>query len=245
MAAQYGIIGYPLTHTFSPGYFNEKFRAENIDAAYHTFPLHRIEDITGLLRDNPGLNGLNVTIPYKKAIIPFLDVLDAGAQHIMAVNCIDIRNGIKKGYNTDAIGFRDSLKPLLQPHHTHALVLGTGGASLAVKWALYELGIQTQSVSRTGGHGLYAYADLDKDIMEQHTLVVNTTPLGMSPNTGAYPNLPYHLLTSRHLLYDLVYNPAETLFLQKGKEQGAIIKNGLEMLYLQAEAGWKIWQGQC
>lgn len=238
---QYGLIGYPLAHSFSPGYFAEKFQRENIDAEYTAFPLPAIEDFPRLLSMRPGIRGLNVTIPYKQAVIPYLADTDEVAKAIGAVNCIDIRSGIAKGYNTDVLGFEQSLVPLLQPQHTHALVLGTGGASLAVCYVLKKLGISFQNVSRNKKPGVLSYNDLTEEIIFMHPLIINTTPLGMQPHTDECPALPYNAISSNHLLYDLIYNPAETRFLSLGKAQGAAIKNGLEMLHLQAEASWHIW----
>jgi shikimate dehydrogenase len=240
----YGLIGFPLSHSFSKGFFQEKFEKENITGCrYENFPIPGISQFTALLEQYPALNGLNVTIPYKEAVIPFLDGLSKAAAQIGAVNCIHIKNGKKKGYNTDVIGFTQSLQPLLQPYHTRALVLGTGGAAKAVMYALQELGIGYTVVSRQVGptDGSMPYYLLDQAIMKQHTLIINTTPLGMYPKTDSYPDIPYQHIGSRHLLYDLVYNPAETLFLQKGAAQGAVTKNGHEMLILQAEASWQIW----
>ena len=238
----YGLIGFPLSHSFSKGFFQEKFEKENItNCRYENFPIPGISQFTTLLEQHPELNGINVTIPYKEAVIPFLDELSKAAAQIGAVNCIHIKDGKRKGYNTDVIGFTRSLQPLLQSHHTHALVLGTGGAAKAVMYALEELGISYTVVSRQAANGAIAYASLDQAAMETHTLIINTTPLGMYPKVDTFPGIPYQYITSRHLLYDLVYNPAETSFLQKGAAQGAVIKNGHEMLILQAEASWQIW----
>ncbi|MFY0253751.1 shikimate dehydrogenase family protein [Chitinophaga sp. 30R24] len=238
----YGLIGYPLSHSFSKGFFKEKFEKENIAGClYENFPIPAITELPNLLAQQPQLQGLNVTIPYKEAVIPYLDELSKAAAQIGAVNCIQIENGRKKGYNTDVIGFSKSLQPLLQPQHTHALVLGTGGAAKAIMYALQQLGIAYTVVSRKAGNGAVPYESLTQSVMEQHTLIVNTTPLGMYPQVDTLPEIPYQHLTSRHLLYDLVYNPAETAFLQKGAAQGAAVKNGHEMLILQAEASWEIW----
>lgn len=238
--AAYGLIGYSLTHSFSPAYFTKKFREEHIDATYTGFPLHNIKEFPALLQKHPGLQGLNVTIPYKETVIPYLDELDDVAAEIQAVNCIILKNGIKKGYNTDAIGFEQSLVPLLQSYHKHALILGTGGASMAVAYVLKKLGISFQKVSSTK-ENLLNYNELTTNILQQHTLIINTTPLGMFPHTDTFPSILYEALTQRHLLYDLIYNPAETKFLTLGRQQGATIKNGFEMLQLQAEASWRIW----
>lgn len=238
----FGLIGYPLSHSFSKGFFAEKFREDGIrDCIYENFPLERISQFPSLLEQQPDLRGLNVTIPYKEAVLPFLDELSPAAEQIRAVNCIQFREGKKIGFNTDVTGFKRSLQPLLKPHHTHALVLGTGGAAKAVMFVLEELNIPYTVVSRNAQTGLITYDELDKDNMELHTIIINTSPLGMYPQTDAAPALPYEFITKHHLLYDLIYNPAQTLFLQKGEARGAAIKNGHEMLVLQAEASWEIW----
>lgn len=237
----YGIIGYPLTQSFSPAYFKEKFRQLGLTEVYRTFPLESIEALPGILQ-LPGLHGFNVTMPYKQAIIPYLDELDETAAAIGAVNTVRIRNGKLKGFNTDTLGFTETLKPLLQAHHRNALVLGTGGAARAVLYSLRQLGISYIRVSRTPAAGDLTYAGLDAAVMAVHHLVINTTPLGMVPDTGRYPHIPYDMLTSRHLAYDLIYKPAETLFLKKAAAQGAGVKNGYDMLIGQAEAAWHIWQ---
>lgn len=242
MPAVYGIIGYPLTHSFSAGYFTKKFADNGINAAYSTFPLERISDFPALLQKQPGLRGLNVTIPYKESVMAYLDALDNGAKAIGAVNCISFQHSIKKGYNTDVIGFIESLRPLLKAHHRQALILGTGGASKAVAYALHNDGIEYISVSRAkSADDVITYNMLTPEIVGEHTLIINTTPLGMQPNVDTYPPIPYNAITPHHLVYDVVYTPEETKFLSLAKEQGATIKNGLEMFYLQAEASWKIW----
>ena len=238
----YGLIGYPLSHSFSKGFFAEKFTRENIkDCIYEAFPLATIGELTQLIDSQPDLNGLNVTIPYKQAVIPFLDELSPAAAQIKAVNCIRFLDGVKTGFNTDAIGFKRSLEPLLQSHHTNALVLGTGGAAKAVQYVLGGLDIPYKLVSRTAAHGAVTYDQLDAAVMEENTIIINTTPIGMFPNTEEAPEIPYQYLTSQHLLYDLIYNPATTAFLQRGQDMGTAIKNGHEMLVLQAEASWEIW----
>jgi len=239
MTAQYGLIGYPLSHSFSPAYFNAKFAKHGIDARYDTYAIESVSLLSELLQEHPHLKGLNVTIPYKEQVLPLLTDIDVAAREIGAVNCISIQDGKLKGYNTDHMGFAESLQPLLQPQHTHALILGAGGAAKAVMYALRQLGIEYKIVSRTGGD--MQYADLDEEVMNKYKLIINTTPLGMHPAIDAAPEIPYQFIDSNHLLYDLVYNPEETLFLQKGKQQGATIKNGYEMLILQAEASWQIW----
>jgi shikimate dehydrogenase len=238
----YGIIGYPLSQTFSPDYFNAKFERLGLKDSYHKFPLATIDELKAVLQSHPELKGLNVTIPYKEAVIPFLDELHDTAQEIGAVNTVKIRDGKLKGYNTDVTGFRDSLQPLLQPQHRQALILGTGGASKAVAYALQQLHVAYRFVSRTPAAGEFSYAMLDRKTIEEHLLIVNTTPLGMTPDMDNAPAIPYEYLGPSHLLYDLIYNPAETLFLQRGKVQGAAIKNGYDMLIGQAEAAWNIWQ---
>ncbi|ASZ11368.1 shikimate dehydrogenase [Chitinophaga pendula] len=241
----YGLIGYPLGHSFSKGFFADKFAREGISGCvYENFPLADISAFPALLADQPALCGLNVTIPHKEVVIPYLDELSDAARHIGAVNCIKITEGRKTGYNTDVIGFSRSLTPLLQPHHTQALVLGTGGAAKAVLYALQQLSIGYTVVSRQAGNHTIDYTAVDAALLETHTLIINTTPLGMYPKVETAPELPYAALGSRHLLYDLVYNPAMTRFLEYGAAQGAATKNGHEMLVLQAEASWEIWNRQ-
>ena len=243
---QFGLIGYPLSHSFSKGYFAEKFAKENIvDCKYDVFPLEKIEDFVELCNDKKNLIGLNVTIPYKEKIIPFLDELDETAANIGAVNTIKFSNGKKIGYNSDAYGFEMSLKPFLKPYHKQALILGTGGASKAVEYVLRKLGISFQYVSRTKSEKTISYEELLTNYdLRLTTLIINTTPIGMYPNIDTAPDIPYKVITDKHLLYDLIYNPEETLFLKKGKQRGAGTKNGLEMLYLQAERSWQIWNSQ-
>ena len=243
---KYGLIGYPLKHSFSIGYFNEKFKAEDIDAEYVNFEIPRIEDFKKIIEENPNLCGLNVTIPYKEQVIPYLDELDKDTAKIGAVNVIKIirQKGKAKlvGYNSDIIGFTQSIQPLLQPHHKHALLLGTGGASKAVYHGLANLGIESTFVSRTKKDATFlTYEELTPEIMQEYTIIVNCTPVGMYPKVDFCPDIPYDLLTPNHLLYDLLYNPNETLFMKKGEAKGAVTKNGLEMLLLQAFAAWEIW----
>lgn len=238
----YGLIGYPLSHSFSKGFFAEKFAREHIQhCMYESFPIPAIEELPALIAQQPDLQGLNVTIPYKQAVMAYLDELSPAATQIKAVNCIHFKDGKKIGYNTDAIGFRRSLEPLLKPHHNKALILGTGGAAKAVQYVLESLNIPYSSVSRQASAETISYEQLDAATMAAHTLIINTTPLGMYPNVDAAPALPYEQLTDRHLLYDLIYNPAMTAFLQQGADRGAGVKNGHEMLILQAEASWEIW----
>lgn len=238
----FGIIGYPLQQTFSPGYFSEKFRQLGLSETYQAFPLSAIEELSALLQRYPELRGLNVTIPYKQAVIPFLDELDDTAALIGAVNTIRIAGGKLKGFNTDAIGFYDTLQPLLQEQHTQALVLGTGGAAKAIAYALAKSGISYRFVSRNAGDNIMSYSELTPELTAGYKLIVNTTPLGMAPDVHHCPDIPYAALTAEHLLYDIIYNPPETLFLHKGKALGASTKNGYDMLTGQADAAWKIWQ---
>lgn len=242
----YGLIGYPLSHSFSKKYFTEKFEREGItNCFYELFPLESIELFLQLLQSYPNLRGLNVTIPYKEAVIGYLNKLDEGARAIGAVNCIKIEHGFSYGYNTDAYGFERSLEEFLSAHHAQpaqALVLGTGGASKAVAFVLKKFHIPFKFVSREPGKGDLTYESLTS--LEEYPLIVNTTPLGMSPHFDSLPDIPYHCLGSQHLLYDLVYNPAETAFLKKGAAQGAATQNGLPMLYYQAERAWEIWNQQ-
>ena len=233
----YGIIGYPLHHSFSAKYFSEKFEREGIEAEYSLYPIG-MEDLRLKIEDLfHRLDGMNVTMPYKQTIIPYLDRLDETAEAVGAVNVVHKR----VGYNTDCIGFMESIKPLLRDSDRKALVLGTGGASKAVCYGLKQLGIATTLVSRTPKDGMIGYSDLTEGLMAEHTIIVNCTPLGMVPDTESYPPIPYELISAQHLLFDCIYNPEETLFLRKGKAQGAIIQNGIEMLYGQAKAAWKIW----
>lgn len=242
---KYGLIGYPLGHSFSQNFFNEKFANEGIDATYQNFEIPTIDQIKEILVSTPELKAFNVTIPYKEQIIPYLSELSDEAKEIGAVNVVKVvRNGSKitlKGYNSDVIGFRNSLQPLLESHHKKALVLGTGGASKAVIQALKSLKIEYLQVSRTQKEGMVTYGQITPEMMDEYKLIVNCTPLGMYPNINNCPTLPYAAMDSKTLLYDLIYNPDETLFLSKGKEYGAQTKNGLEMLLLQAYASWEFW----
>ena len=244
----YGLIGYPLTHSFSQNYFNQKFRNENIDAEYVNFEIPDIGDLMEVISENPNLHGLNVTIPYKEQVIPYLDEIDEDAAQIGAVNVIKfIRNKnsvIFKGYNSDIIGFCDSIAPLLTPNRNKALILGTGGAAKAVYHGLKKLGVEPIYVSRNKQEGMLTYGELTNDIMAEYKVIVNTTPLGMYPRMDECPNIPYQCLTTEHLCYDLLYNPDVTLFMKRAEENGAEVKNGLEMLLLQAFAGWNIWNSK-
>lgn len=243
--AIYGIIGRPLTHSFSPTYFNQKFEAENINAKYLRFELPDISDLMEVVSEYPTLSGLNVTIPYKQQVIPYMDDMDENARAIGAVNVIKIirsKGDLKfKGYNSDAPAFADTLRPLLTPARTKALILGTGGAAKAVRQGLINLGIEPQYVSRKAGDGVITYADLTPEVMASHNIIVNCTPLGMYPKVEECPAIPYDLLTSDHLCYDLIYNPDMTTFMKRARENGAEVKNGLEMLLLQAFISWQIW----
>ena len=287
----FGLIGYPLGHSFSRGFFTEKFAREGIDAQYLNFEIPDATMLFDILRENPELKGLNVTLPHKQAVIPLLDELSDEAREIGAVNVIKIDppqpslkgrengdvaghrslplregwGGSLKGFNSDIIGFTESIKPLLQPWHKKALVLGTGGASKAICVGLKRLGIEWRYVSRNGGQGARSkeqentscpnnplapctlhlaplnYSDLTAETLQEYTVIVNCTPVGMFPKVDAAPAIPYEHLTPKHLLFDCVYNPEDTLFLQKGRAQGATVKNGLEMLHLQAMASWRFW----
>jgi shikimate dehydrogenase len=239
---QFGLIGYPLTHSFSKKFFEEKFEKENLaDCRYDTFSIPSIDELPNVLKNNPDLRGLNVTIPYKEDVVSYLQEKTTLVKKIKACNCIKITNGKLTGYNTDAPAFEQSLKEKLQPHHTKALILGTGGAAKAVEYSLRQLNITYKYVSRKPSAKSFSYEQLTDAVMQEYTLIINTTPLGMHPNIVEAPQIPYHALTSKHYLFDLIYNPPKTLFLQKGEQQGAAIKNGLEMLVLQAEESWRIW----
>lgn len=241
----FGLIGYPLTHSFSQNFFNKKFEAENISAQYLNFEIPDIGDLMEVVSEYPNLSGLNVTIPYKEQVLPYLDEIDDDAKKIGAVNVIKFirkKDMLKfKGYNSDIIGFCDSIKPLLSPQRKKALILGTGGAAKAVRQGLINLGVEPTYVSRTRREGVITYDDLTPEIMATHKVIVNTTPLGMYPHIDECPDILYSELTPQHLCYDLLYNPDVTLFLKRAREQGAQIKNGLEMLLLQAFVSWNIW----
>ncbi len=238
----FGLIGYPLAQSFSKKYFTEKFLKEGIsDAAYELFELDNIQKFPSLLASHKDLCGINVTIPHKQRVMAYLDELDDEAKEIGAVNCIRIDGGKLLGFNTDAPAFENSLKELLYPFHNKALVLGTGGAAKAVIYVLKKLGIEYQFVSRTKNREIITYEELTAGIIKDYKLVINCTPLGSFPKTETFPPIPYEWLTPEHYLYDLVYNPSETMFLQKGRQQGAIIKNGYDMLVGQAELSWDIW----
>lgn len=243
---KFGLIGFPLGHSFSKKYFTEKFGKEGLsDCSFDLYEIPEISMLPQLLGENPELEGLSVTIPYKEKVIPYLDALDPACEAIGAVNCIKIRDGKLTGYNTDYIGFKISLDNWLGKEKTKALVLGTGGASKAVAQALKDLNIPYLMVSRSTQkqEGQVSYEELknDPNILEEHHLIVNTTPLGTYPNTEKMPDILPELITARHKVYDLVYNPEKTFLMRSTEARGALVKNGLEMLYLQAEAAWKIW----
>ncbi len=241
MLALYGLIGFPLTHSFSPAYFKMKFAAQHLDAVYELFPIKAIREFPELLKNNPDLAGLNVTTPYKEAIIRYIDDLDKVAEEIGAVNCLAFNDGKLKGYNTDAVAFEKSLNPLLKSQHTQALILGTGGSSKAVAYTLTQLGIPYRKVSRDKTDEVFTYAELSNEIIAHYKLIINTTPVGMYPNVDDVPPISFRSIGENHLVYDLIYNPEETKFLSLAKARGAVVKNGFEMLQLQAEASWEIW----
>ncbi len=242
---KYGLIGYPLKHSFSISYFNEKFQSEGIDAEYVNFEIPSINDLPGIIKGNPNLQGFNVTIPYKEKVISYLDEIDKTAIPIGAINVVKVirQKGKVKliGYNSDVIGFTRSIEPLLESHHKKALILGTGGAAKAVYHGLKSLGVDSIYVTRQTRPDMLTYEELTPEIIAEHTIIVNCTPVGMYPQVDFCPNIPYEYLTPNHLLYDLLYNPDTTLFMKKGAAKGAVVKNGLEMLLLQAFAAWEIW----
>jgi shikimate dehydrogenase len=240
----YGLIGYPLGHSFSKQYFTEKFQREGLaDCAFEAFPIESIELFPALLKNNPGLKGMAVTIPYKEAVMQFVDEFSDEVKFIGATNSIKIKGGKLTAFNTDIVGFEQTFAKLLQPHHTKALILGSGGASKAVQYVLKKREIDYLIVSRNENPapGYITYPQTADALAAGYSVIINCSPAGMYPKDDTCPDIPYHLLTPRHYLYDLVYKPAETLFLQKGKVQGAAVQNGYEMLILQAEASWKIW----
>lgn len=240
----YGLIGYPLGHSFSKQYFAEKFVREALNNCYFdAFPIPYIDQFPALIKANPDLKGLSVTIPYKEQVLSFVTELSKEVKHIGATNCIKINGNKLIAHNTDIIGFEQSFCKLLQPHHTKALVLGTGGASKAVQYVLRKLKIQYLLVTRTENlkEDYINYNMIDVSIMENYPVIINCSPIGMWPNENLSPDIPYQFINSKHYLYDLVYKPSKTLFLQQGEDKGAVIQNGYEMLLLQAEASWKIW----
>lgn len=241
----YGLIGYPLEHSFSISYFNEKFQNEGIRAKYVNFEIPTIENLQEILASTPNLKGLNVTIPYKQKVISYLDFVSPEARAIGAVNVIRVEHRgkevILKGYNSDVIGFTQSIEPMLESFHKKALILGTGGAAKAIDFGLKSLGLETVFVSRFERPGTVMYKNLTPEDIQEYNVIVNCTPCGMFPHTNECPALPYEAMDSHTLLYDLIYNPDETMFMHKGRERGATVKNGLEMLLLQAFASWEFW----
>jgi shikimate dehydrogenase len=245
---KYGLIGHPLGHSFSISYFNEKFQNENIDAEYLNFDIPSIDGLFEVLALNPELKGLNVTIPYKEKVLSFLDSISPEARAIGAVNVIRVEHKGSdvrlKGFNSDVIGFTKSIEPMLEKCHKKALILGTGGASKAVDFGLRSIGLETVFVSRYERPGTIQYGSVTAEVVKEYNVIVNCTPVGMFPRTDQCPQLPYEALDEHNILYDLLYNPDETLFMYKGRKQGATVKNGLEMLLLQAFASWEFWNGK-
>lgn len=245
---KYGLIGYPLGHSFSISFHNQRFADEGINAKYLNFEIPSIDDLPAVLGSNPELKGLNVTIPYKEKVIPFLDYVSPEARAIGAVNVIRVVHEGKKislrGYNSDVIGFTQSIEPMLEPYHKKALILGTGGASKAIAYGLRSLGLECVFVSRYERPDTIQYNRITPEIVREYNVIVNCTPMGMFPKTDECPLLPYEAMDERNILYDLIYNPDETLFMRRGAEHGAAVKNGLEMLLLQAFASWDFWQGK-
>lgn len=245
---KYGLIGYPLGHSFSKSYFNEKFENEGINAEYINFEIPTLDSLPEILASNPELKGLNVTIPYKEKVISYLDSISPEARAIGAVNVIRVdhkgNDTYLKGFNSDVIGFTKSIEPLLERFHKKALILGTGGASKAINFGLKSLGLETVFVSRFERPGTIQYSQITPDIIQEYNVIVNCTPCGMYPHIDECPQLPYEATTSKNILYDLLYNPDETLFMKKGAQHGATVKNGLEMLLLQAFASWEFWHNK-
>lgn len=245
---KYGLIGYPLGHSFSKNYFNEKFHNENIDAQYINFEIPDIGDLPEIVDSNPELKGFNVTIPYKEKVISYLDYISPEARAIGAVNVVKVEHKgshvTLKGFNSDVIGFTKSIEPLLEKFHKKALILGTGGASKAINYGLKSLGLENIFVSRFQRPGTIQYEQITPEMVQEYNVIVNCTLVGMYPHVDECPQLPYKAMTTRNLLYDLIYNPDETLFMKRGKAQGANVKNGLEMLLLQAFASWEFWNGK-
>ena len=245
---KYGLIGYPLGHSFSISYHNQRFADEGINAKYVNFEIPSIDELPEVISSNPELKGLNVTIPYKEKVMEFLDYISPEARAIGAVNVIKVihegKNIILKGYNSDVIGFTKSIEPMLEPYHKKALILGTGGASKAVNYGLKALGLETVYVSRYERPNTIQYDKITPDVVEEYNVIVNCTPLGMYPHTDECPDLPYEAMDENNILYDLIYNPDETLFMKRGAQYGAQTKNGLEMLLLQAFASWEFWNGK-
>jgi len=243
LMSEFGLIGKNIDYSFSKSYFTAKFKQEELAHTYENFDIDSIDKFPDVIKSTQNLRGLNVTIPYKEAVIPFLDKLDKKASTIGAVNTIKIsKNGILTGYNTDCYGFKKSIQPFLKKHHKKALILGTGGASKAIAYTLKKLGVEFYYVSRsTSNASTYTYKMLSEEIIKNHPIIINCTPLGTYPNTKNHPLIPYHAITKEHLLFDLIYNPVETTFLTKGKRKGASICNGANMLKFQADKAWDIW----
>lgn len=246
---KFGLFGYPLGHSFSRKFFSEKFAIENIDAEYLNFEIPSMDMYLDTLDANPELKGHNVTIPYKQQVMQYLDDLSDEARAIGAVNVVKVswKEGKRylKGFNSDVIGFVNSIKPLVKEHHKKALILGTGGASKAIKYGLEEkLGMETLYVSRSAKPGMITYDEITPELIHEYEVIVNCSPCGMHPHVDECPALPYESMTSDNLLFDLVYNPEETMFMKRGAEYGAVVKNGLEMLILQAVASWEFWTGE-
>ena len=245
---KYGLIGYPLGHSFSKNFFNQKFEDEGVDAVYENFEIPSVEVMQEVVDKNPNLRGLNVTIPYKQKVIPFLDSITPEAQAIGAVNVIKVmhigKKTLLKGYNSDVIGFTKSIEPMLEKFHKKALILGTGGASKAIDYGLRSLGLETVFVSRFKRDNTIQYTDITPEVVKEYNVIINCTPCGMYPHADECPMLPYEAMNEHTILYDLIYNPDQTLFMKKGAEYGANTKNGLEMLLLQAFASWDIWNDE-
>lgn len=241
--SKFGLLGRHISYSFSKAHFTKKFEIEGLAHTYENFDMESISEFPNVLKNNPDLKGLNVTIPYKEQVMTYLENIDQEAEEIGAVNTITIsKTGKLKGYNTDCYGFKNSIQPLLKPHHTSALILGTGGASKAVAYALKELGITYDYVSRTPNElAKYRYSDLTPSLINSRLILINCSPVGTYPNINECPNIPYEGISNKHLLYDLIYNPLQTKFLSIGASKGAIISNGLKMLELQAEKAWNIW----
>ena len=239
---RFGLLGRNISYSFSRGYFSRKFEREGINAFYENFDLADISELPKVLEKYPDLRGLNVTIPYKEDILPLLDEIDPIAKRIGAINTVKILdNGKLQGFNTDYVGFSQAIKPFLRPHHEKALILGTGGASKAVVFALNNLGIIPISVSRSPESGRLTYEDLDEEILRDHSVIINCTPLGTSPRTEEFPPIPFDFINDQHLVFDLIYNPSETKLMQLASQKGASVNNGLKMLELQAEKSWEHW----
>jgi shikimate dehydrogenase len=239
---RFGLIGRTLSHSFSKTYFTNKFKEQGLaDCVYENFELKTIDEFPLLISSLPDLKGLNVTIPYKEEVIQYLSEKNEDVKAIGACNCISIEDGRLTGFNTDATGFRRSLAPYLQSHHQKALILGTGGASKAIRYVLAQLGIQSLMISREKKAGTIVYEQIDREVLQSHLLIINTTPLGMYPEINEAPPIPYQFIGPHHLLFDAIYNPAKTKFLTKGEERGARIINGHQMLIEQAEESWRIW----